>query len=241
MELIPAIDLIEGRVVRLFQGDLTRVTVYPAEPVALALSLVAGGATRLHVIDLEGAFAGGWRNLDAIRAIAAAVTVPIQAGGGARDLVRIRAALAAGVDRVIVGTAAVESVEKVKGWAAELGPSLVVSLDSRGGEVLSQGWRAAGHGSLLPLATELRAAGVQRLVHTDIRRDGTLRGADLAGLRELRPLGLPVLVAGGVTTYRDLEVLREEGAEGAIVGRALLEGRLALERGLAVAAGAAAV
>lgn len=165
--------------------------------------------------------------------------MPVQAGGGARDLELIRAGLAAGLERVIVGTAACESVARVAQWAAELGPALVVSLDSRGGRLLGRGWTQESDLDLLSLARALAEAGVVRLVHTDVRRDGTLAGPGLEGLAALAPVGLPILAAGGVASYADLKALRQAGAEGAIVGRALLEGRIELGRALEVAAGPA--
>ncbi|MGH7777580.1 MAG: HisA/HisF-related TIM barrel protein, partial [Candidatus Dormibacterales bacterium] len=237
MELIPAIDLIEGGVVRLLRGDGGRRTSYPQDPVELALSLAGAGVPRLHVVDLEGAFAGGWRNLDVVRRIAGAVDVPVQVGGGARTRAAVLEGLRAGASRVVVGTAALESPELVGAWARELEDGLVVSLDGRGRRLLGRAWTSDPGRELVQLATALREAGVRRFVQTEVARDGALEGVDLAGLAALRPLGLPVLVAGGVTGLQDVASLRAAGAEGAIVGRALLEGRLDLGRALEAASG----
>ncbi len=236
MLILPAIDLLDGHAVRLVQGDYRRVTSFGADPLAVAHRFVAEGAGWLHLVDLDGARSGRWQHLDLIGRIAAAAGVPVQAGGGARTLDDIRAALGAGVTRVIVGTAAVESVDRLSGWAAELGARLAVGLDGRDGRLVTRGWTVASTQELLPHARKLAEAGVARFVYTDVRRDGTLAGVDLAGLGALRALERPVLVAGGVATYDDLEAVRDAGAEGVIIGRALLEGRLDLRRALEVAA-----
>ena len=237
MELIPAIDLMEGRVVRLYQGDPERRTVYPRDPVELAVTLVEAGSSRLHVVDLDGAFAGSWRNLEVVARIAAAVAAPVQVGGGARSRGAVLEALDAGAERVVLGTAAAESPLEAGRWAAELGDRVAVSLDASGARVLGRGWTQDAGRDLVALATQLRDAGVRRFVHTEVSRDGALAGVDGSGLAALRPLGVPVVVAGGVTSYDDLARLREAGAEGAIVGRALLEGRLELARALSVSRG----
>jgi len=226
--IIPAIDLLGGRAVRLEQGDFARVTDCLPDPIELAYRFVAAGARWLHVVDLDGARSGRWRHLDVIAEIVAAAGVPVQAGGGARDLAQVEAALERGVTRVIVGTAATESMARAASWAARFGERLVFSLDTRDRRVLSEGWCSESAEDLVALAEKLRDAGASRFIHTDTARDGTLRGANLSGLTALLPLGLPVLVAGGVASYADLEAIRDAGAEGAIVGRALLEGKIEL-------------
>jgi phosphoribosylformimino-5-aminoimidazole carboxamide ribotide isomerase len=235
MLIIPAIDLLGGRAVRLEQGDFGRVTDFGPDPVALARGFAAAGATWLHVVDLDGARLGHWCHLDVIAQVAAAVAMPVQAGGGARDLAQIEAALERGVARVIVGTAATESLARTASWAARFGPRLVFSLDTRDRRVLTQGWRSESAEDPVALAEKLRDLGARRFIHTDTVRDGTLRGPDLTGLTALLPLGVPVLVAGGVATYADLEAIRDAGAEGAIVGRALLERKIELGPALAIA------
>lgn len=235
MLIIPAIDLLGGRAVRLEQGDFGRVTDFGPDPIALARDFAEAGAPWLHLVDLDGARRGHWCHLDVIAQVVAAAGVPVQAGGGARDLAQVEAALERGVARVIVGTAATESLARAASWAARFGPRLVFSLDTRNRRLLTQGWRSESAEDPVALAQKLRAAGAHRFIHTDTARDGTLRGPDLSGLAALLPLGLPVLVAGGVATYADLEAIRDAGAEGAIVGRALLEGKIELGPALAIA------
>jgi len=237
MLIIPAIDLLGGRAVRLEQGDFARVTDFGPDPVALARGFAAAGASWLHVVDLDGARLGHWCHLDVIAEIAAAAGVPVQAGGGARDRGQIDAALERGVARVIVGTAATESLARAASWAARFGPRLVFSLDTRDRRVLTQGWRNESAEDSVALAEKLRDLGACRFIHTDTVRDGTLRGPDLSGLSSLLPLGVPILVAGGVASYTDLEAIRDAGAEGAIVGRALLEGKIELGPAQAIANG----
>jgi phosphoribosylformimino-5-aminoimidazole carboxamide ribotide isomerase len=233
--IIPAIDLLGGRAVRLEQGDFARVTDFGPDPIELARHFAGDGAPWLHVVDLDGARLGHWCHLDVIAAMAVAAGVPVQAGGGARDLSQVDAALDRGVARVIVGTAATESPAMAAEFAARFGAHLVFSLDTRGRRVLTQGWRSESAEDPVELAGKLRDLGARRFIHTDTARDGTLRGPDLSGLSALLPLGVPVLVAGGVATYADLETIRDAGAEGAIVGRALLEGKIELGPALTVA------
>jgi phosphoribosylformimino-5-aminoimidazole carboxamide ribotide isomerase len=233
--IIPAIDLLGGRAVRLEQGDFARVTDFGPDPIALARGFAEAGAPWLHVVDLDGARLGHWCHLDVIAQIVAAAGMPVQAGGGARDLAQVEAALERGVARVIVGTAATESLATAASWAARFGPRLVFSLDTRDRRVLTQGWLTESAQDPVAMAEKLRDAGACRFIHTDTARDGTMRGPDLSGLTALLPLGVPVLVAGGVATYADLEAIRDAGAEGAIVGRALLEGKIELGHALAIA------
>jgi len=237
MLILPALDLLDGRPVRLRQGDFDRVTHFGNDAVGLARRWVDAGATWLHVVDLDGARHGQWRNLPLIAEIASAVPVPVQAGGGAREMGDVEAALAAGVARVVVGTAAIESPSTFQPWAARFGERLAVSLDVRGESLAVRGWTAQSGGGLLAVAQALRAAGAARFIHTNVQYDGTLHGVDLTGLQTLRALGLPVIVAGGVAGIGDLEALRDAGAEGAIIGRALLDGSLDLKDALRVAAG----
>lgn len=235
MLIFPAIDLFGGRAVRLAQGNFQRVTDFGPDPLRIALGYLEAGASWLHVVDLDGAQAGGWRNLEVIARIAAATPIPVQAGGGARDRGQIEAALNQGIARVIVGTAAVESIDRVADWVAAFGDRLAVSLDARDGSVMAWGWTAASPLNVFALAETLKTKGVARFIYTEIQRDGMLGGVDLAGLRKLLPLGLPVIVAGGVHSYADIEQLRDAGAEGAIIGRAFLEGRLDVREAVRIA------
>ncbi|HEV3097549.1 MAG TPA: 1-(5-phosphoribosyl)-5-[(5-phosphoribosylamino)methylideneamino]imidazole-4-carboxamide isomerase [Candidatus Dormibacteraeota bacterium] len=237
MKVLPAIDLLDGRPVRLRQGDFEQVTRFDDDAVALARRFEAAGAEWLHVVDLDGARAGRWRNLEVIARLVAATSLPVQAGGGARETGDIEAALELGVERVVVGTAAVASPAAFERWAARYGDRIAVSLDVRGDRLAVRGWTAESADSLLTVASALEAAGARRFIHTNVSRDGTLGGVDLAGLQQLLPLGLPVIVAGGIAGLDDVRALRDAGAEGAIIGRALLDGSLDLVDVLRVAAG----
>jgi phosphoribosylformimino-5-aminoimidazole carboxamide ribotide isomerase len=237
MKVLPAIDLLDGRPVRLRQGDFEQVTRFDDDAMALARRFEAEGAEWLHVVDLDGARAGRWRNLDVIAQLVAATSLAVQAGGGAREMGDIEAALELGVARVVVGTAVVASPTAFERWAARYGDRIAVSLDVRGDRLAVQGWTAESADSLLTIALALKAAGARRFIHTNVSRDGTLGGVDLAGLQGLQPLGLPVMVAGGIAGLDDVRALRDGGAEGAIIGRALLDGTLDLGQALRAAAG----
>jgi phosphoribosylformimino-5-aminoimidazole carboxamide ribotide isomerase len=237
MKVLPAIDLLGGRPVRLRQGDFGQVTRFDDDALTLARRFEAGGAEWLHVVDLDGARSGRWRNLSVIAELVTATSLPVQAGGGARTMDEVEAALEVGVTRVVVGTAAITSPAAFEGWAHRYGDRIAVSLDVRDGRLAVEGWTAESGGSLLTIAQALRAAGARRFIHTNIGRDGTLSGVELAGLQQLAPLGLPVIVAGGIASLEDVRALREAGAEGAIIGRALLDGSLDLRDALRVAGG----
>jgi phosphoribosylformimino-5-aminoimidazole carboxamide ribotide isomerase len=237
MIVLPAIDLLGGQPVRLRQGDFEQVTRFADDAVTLARRLEAGGAEWLHLVDLEGARSGRWRNLEVIAQVVAAVSVPVQAGGGARQMRDVEAALELGVARVVVGTTAVASPTGFDAFVRRYGDRVAVSLDVRGDRLAVEGWSAESRDSLLSVAEQLKAAGVRRFIHTNVGRDGTLAGVDLEGLARLLPLGLPVVVAGGIAGADDVRALRDAGAEGAIIGRALLDGTLDLSDALRVASG----
>ena len=237
MIVLPAIDLLDARPVRLRQGDFDQVTRFGDDPVTLARGFEAGGAEWLHVVDLDGARRGRWRNLDVIAQIVGAVSVPVEAGGGAREIADVEAALDVGVARVVVGTAAVASPTTFEAWAGRYGDRIAVSLDARGDRLAVQGWTAESTGRLSTVANALRAAGARRFLYTNVLRDGTLGGVDLAELQRLMPLGLPVIVAGGIAGGDDVRAVRDAGAEGVIIGRALLDGSLDLGDALRAAAG----
>ena len=241
MIVLPAIDLLGGQPVRLRQGDFESITRFADDAVTLARRYQAGGVEWLHLVDLDGARSGHWRNLDVIAQVVAAVSVPVQAGGGAREMGDVEAALELGVARVVVGTTAVTSPAAFEAWAGRYGERVAVSLDARGDRLAVEGWSAESADSLLAVAEQLKAAGVRRFIHTNVGRDGTLAGVDLDGLQRLMPLGLPVIVAGGIASVEDLRALRDAGAEGAIIGRALLDGTLDLDDALRAASGGNAV
>lgn len=240
-DLFPAIDLLDGRAVRLYQGDYDRGTVYNDDPVAQARAFASAGARWIHVVDLDAARSGTPRNRETIAAIAAAVDVPIQTGGGVRDEDAAEALFAAGVARVVIGTAALERPEFVRSLAAR--HRVVVGLDARGRDVAVRGWEQGSGRDLLDVAAEFADAGVEALVVTEIGRDGTLEGPDLVGLGEvLSVTALPVIASGGVGSLADLRALvglrsAQRSLAGVIVGRALYEGAFTLDEALSVVAG----
>jgi phosphoribosylformimino-5-aminoimidazole carboxamide ribotide isomerase len=232
MELYPAIDLLGGRCVRLYQGDYERETVYGDDPVGQARSFEAAGADWIHVVDLDAARTGEPVNRDVVAAIAAGVDVPVQSGGGVRDEVAARALFDAGVARVVVGTAALEDPDFVRRLAVS--HPVAVGLDARGRDVAVRGWTEGSGADLIELASAFENAGVAALVVTEISRDGTLDGPDVVGLTDvLAATSIPVIASGGVGTLDDLRALgRLESAgrrlSGVIAGRALYEGRFSV-------------
>lgn len=240
MELYPAIDLREGRCVRLLRGDYDRETRYGDDPVAQARAFVDAGATWLHVVDLDAARTGRPANREAIGSICAAVDVPVQCGGGVRSVEAAAELATLGVARVVVGTAAVEDPDLVGAIAAR--QPVAVGLDARGREVATRGWEYSTGADLLDLAVAFETAGVEALVVTEIDRDGTLEGPDLGQLAQvLAVTSIGVIASGGVGTLADLEALAqlEVGGRrlaGAIVGRALYEGTVDLAAALEVTA-----
>ncbi len=236
--LWPAIDLREGRCVRLVQGDPDRQTVFGEDPVAMARHWVRAGAQALHVVDLDGAFAGAPRQLELLGAIAAAVPVPVQFGGGLRSERDVAAALEAGAARVVVGTRALEAgflVALRQRWGGE---RIVAGLDARGDHLAIAGWRQQSSVDLMEAAGLVLGAGIELAVFTQVERDGLLGGPDLPRIRALAATGLGVVASGGVSSAEDLRALvalAPLGVRGAIVGRALYDGRLTLDQALAAA------
>ena len=222
----PAIDVLDGRVVRLEQGQRGRVTIEGGDPAAAAAAFRDEGADWLHLVDLDGAFSST-PSLELLADVAA-LGVPVQVGGGYRDLRAVQDALDAGATRVLVGTAALDPA--FLGAAANrFGPQLAVAVDVRGGLVAVEGWTRASRLSAVELAAICREAGVQRLLVTSARRDGTLAGPDLALLElVLGASRLPVIAAGGISSLDDLSAVRELGCEGAVVGSAIWLGRFTL-------------
>ena len=237
MELFPAIDLLDGRCVRLYQGDYARSTVYGDDPVAQALAFEAEGAQWIHVVDLDAARSGEPVNRPVVAAIAEAVSVPVQTGGGVRDEAAAEALFDAGVARVVVGTAALEDPEFVRRLAAR--HPVAVGLDSRGREVAVRGWLQGSGRDLIDLVAAFEGAGVQALVVTEISRDGTLDGPDLSGLAGvLAASEIPVVASGGVGSLNDLRALGALDAggrrlAGVIVGRAIYDGAFSVAEGVA--------
>uniref|UniRef100_A0A7C6E2E3 1-(5-phosphoribosyl)-5-[(5-phosphoribosylamino)methylideneamino] imidazole-4-carboxamide isomerase n=1 Tax=Thermus tengchongensis TaxID=1214928 RepID=A0A7C6E2E3_9DEIN len=228
MLLIPAVDLKGGKAVRLYEGDPARETVY-GDPVALALRWQEEGAKLLHLVDLDRALGLG-ENQEAIRRIAEALRVPFQVGGGVRSLEVLKEVLALGASRAVVGTVAVKDPALLEAMLAEVGPArLAVALDARGLEVVVSGWQEATSLSALYLLGRWEAMGVRTVIYTDVRRDGTLKGLDLEVVARVREAWPHELIAGGgIAGPEDLLGLKRLGVEGALLGKALYEGRVRL-------------
>jgi phosphoribosylformimino-5-aminoimidazole carboxamide ribotide isomerase len=230
MILFPAIDLKEGLAVRLEQGDMTRATVFHRDPAAQARAFEMQGFTYLHIVDLDGAFAGKPVNADAVDRILETVGIPVQLGGGVRDMTTVEAWLGKGVDRVIIGTAAVRNPELVKEAAKKFPGRVAVGLDARDGKVAVQGWAETCELSVLEIARRFEDAGVAAIIYTDIARDGLLQGLNLdATIALAEAITIPVIASGGLGSIDDIKAMLEPRAarlEGAIAGRALYDGRL---------------
>jgi phosphoribosylformimino-5-aminoimidazole carboxamide ribotide isomerase len=240
MEIIPAVDIRGGRCVRLYQGDFQRETVFGDDPVAVARSWQDAGATRLHVVDLDGAREGRPANAQVIRRLIQAVSIPVQVGGGLRDRQSIEGYLRAGVVRVVLGTAAVKDPSLLAEAIAEHGERIVVAVDARVGMVAIEGWQEETPLSAAQLMSELAAKGVPRFIYTDALRDGTLQGPDFAAVETvLARVGVPVIYAGGVSSIPDLVRLASLGAEAAIIGQALYTGAVDFQQALKVLSRAA--
>lgn len=234
IEIIPAIDIRQGRCVRLYQGDYEQETVFSDDPVEVALQWQSLGIPRLHIVDLDGALSGEVYNLDIITEIASAVLVPTQLGGGIRQLETIEQLLKAGIERVILGTAAVEDPELVKQACQRFRESIIVGIDARDGYVSTHGWRKETELKAIELAQSMVKLGVRRFIYTDINRDGTLTEPNFAATAELiNAIRVPIIASGGVSSLNHLRMLRALGAEGAIVGRALYTGDIDLKEALA--------
>lgn len=238
-ELIPAIDLRDGRCVRLFQGNFERETIFGDDPVAMARHWATLGATRLHVVDLDGARAGAPLQLALVARIAAAVEVPIELGGGLRTEEDVARALEAGAGRVVLGTAALANPDEAsaerfrRACLDRHAERIVIGLDARAGRLALRGWQVTTDADPFGFAARLRAEGFRRVIYTDIARDGALVGPNLAHIRRLcRIPGLAVIASGGVSRVGDLEALMRAGAEAAIVGQALYTGALSLVEAL---------
>ncbi len=225
MIILPAIDIKDGRCVRLYQGDYNRVTNYGDDPVGIARRWQEAGASWLHLVDLDGAAQGMPVNLEVIKNIRATTTLRIELGGGMRSLAHIEQLLSPGIDRVILGTVAITDRALLQEALARWGERIVVGLDARDGWVAISGWRETARVKAVALATELYELGVQRFIYTDIARDGALTGPNLDALAELQSaVPCPVIASGGVSSLADLRNLASLGVEGAIVGKAIYTG-----------------
>ncbi len=238
MLVIPAIDLRDGRCVRLVQGEKDSETVYSDEPVGMALRWEEMGARRLHIVDLDGAFKGEPQNLEVITQIVQAIKIPIQVGGGIRSFAAVEKLLSLGVDRVILGTAAILNPELVSQCTKKYGERILVGIDGRDGKVAIEGWETTVEMSVVEFARLVAGQGVAEVVFTDTRRDGTLKGPNLEATKQLAlQSGLKVIAAGGVSSLDDLRALKDlkkYGVYGVVMGKALYSGAISLSDALAI-------
>ena len=239
MIIFPAIDIRNGKCVRLTKGDFNQETIFADQPEVMAKQWADKGAEFLHVVDLDGALAGKTMNAAAIEAILQTVKIPIQLGGGIRTLENIEMLLDLGIARVILGSIAVRSPELVKAACAKFGPKIVVGIDAKAGIVAVDGWGVSGNVEAAKLAVEMAQVGVERIIYTDISRDGTLSGVNVeATARLAKASGLKVIASGGVSSMEDIHQVKaagKDGVEGVIVGKAIYTNSLVLEDALAFA------
>jgi phosphoribosylformimino-5-aminoimidazole carboxamide ribotide isomerase len=236
MEIIPAIDLRNGKCVRLYQGDYEKETVFSDDPASVALRWQSEGAKRLHLVDLDGAAKGELCNLDAIEKIAAAVEIPVQVGGGVRSLETIEQLLKLGVGRAILGTVAVEDPDLAEEACQRFGEQIIIGIDARDGQAATRGWLQQSTVTAGELAARMVGLGARRFIYTDISRDGTLTSPNFEAVADfLSQVGVPVIAAGGISAVEHLTKLAALGAEGAIVGRAIYTGDINLKNALGAA------
>ena len=232
MLLIPAIDLKDGQCVRLRQGDLADATIFSEDPAAMATEWLDQGARRLHLVDLNGAVAGTPKNLTAIKSILRAMDdeIPVQIGGGIRDLNTIESYLDIGISYVIIGTAAVKDPGFLRDACSAFPGSIIVGLDARDGKVATDGWSKLTRHDVYDIARKFEDYGCEAIIYTDIGRDGMLSGVNIeATVKLAQAVSIPIIASGGVTDLRDIEALcavEEEGVQGAILGRSIYEGTL---------------
>lgn len=236
MLIFPAIDLFEGKAVRLYKGDYNQMTVYNNDPLAVAADFKAAGATCLHVVDLEGARSGDTPNLATVSALAAQSGLFTEVGGGIRSLEVVDRYLSAGVGRVILGTAAVTDRDFLKAALKKHGEKIAVGVDIRDGQVAIKGWTESAGLDAMEFCAELQALGVSTVISTDISRDGAMQGANHALYRTLRDrFSLNIIASGGVSTIDDVKRLSKAGLYGAIVGKAYYTGAISLSEAIEVA------
>ncbi len=236
MDIIPAIDILEGRCVRLYQGDYQQAEVFSEDPLKVAMKMYEEGARSLHLVDLDGARSGEPKNLKLIEAIARSVPVHVQVGGGLRDRNSMLAMLGAGVSRIILGTVAVESPQLVADICAEFPGQVLAAIDARDGKVATKGWLTTSEVLASDLALRMAKIGIAGIIYTDIYRDGTLQGPNLEALRLLaETVDVPIIASGGISSIDDLFsllALEPLGVKGAIIGKALYNGNIDLKTAL---------
>jgi phosphoribosylformimino-5-aminoimidazole carboxamide ribotide isomerase len=235
MEVIPAVDIKGGKCVRLYQGDYKQETIFSEDPVEVAMKWVSLGATRLHIVDLDGAASGQPDNIAIVERITMKVSVPIQLGGGIRDEATVEKLLGIGVKRVILGTIAIEKPGLIQELCRRYGDAIIIGIDARDGYVATRGWLQETKVKAIDLARQMAGIGVKRILYTDIKRDGTLTEPAFDAISELvTKVHLPVIAAGGVSAISHIRKLKDQGAEGAIVGKAIYTGNIDLKEALAI-------
>ncbi|MCX8053472.1 MAG: 1-(5-phosphoribosyl)-5-[(5-phosphoribosylamino)methylideneamino]imidazole-4-carboxamide isomerase [Armatimonadetes bacterium] len=239
MEIIPAIDIMDGKCVRLLQGRFDQVTVFSDDPVDMAKRWADQGARRLHIVDLKGSKSGSPQEIDLVSKIAAAVNVPIQLGGGIRTIETAQTMLKIGVDRVIIGTSAVLDPIIAETIFEALGERAVLGVDARDGRVAIKGWEETTAEDAIDFALRMQHLGARRIIYTDISRDGMLLGTNISAIRRMaEAVNIPVIASGGVSSVEDIRALKElepMGIEGAILGKVLYTGDLTLAEAIAAA------
>ena len=239
MEVIPAVDIRNGKCVRLLQGKFDRETVFADDPVEMALHWESLGARRIHVVDLNGAKTGEPQNLDVIGRIASTLKIPVQMGGGIRTIETAWQVLGLGVDRVVIGTSAVLDRDFARAMFQEFGERVALGLDAHDGFVATHGWQETSKLRAVDFAQDMERLGARRIIHTDISRDGMLEGVNLAAMEAMaRAVGIPVIASGGVTSIEDIRRLKKLeplGIEGVIAGKALYTDALDLREAIRAA------
>ncbi len=231
MRLYPAIDIIDGQCVRLSQGDYQKKTTFSEDPLAVAKKWEEQGGEFLHLVDLDGAKTGDMPNFDLIISIAKELKIPVEIGGGIRTMDAVSRYLDNGVNRVILGTAAIRNPEFVKEAVEKYGERIVVGIDAKDGMVAISGWEEVSSVSALELAGQMEKLGVKTIIYTDIATDGMLKGPNVSAMEEMvNHVSVDVVASGGVSSLADLELLSKTGVEGAIVGKALYTGHMELEK-----------
>ncbi|MCX7919747.1 MAG: 1-(5-phosphoribosyl)-5-[(5-phosphoribosylamino)methylideneamino]imidazole-4-carboxamide isomerase [bacterium] len=239
MQIIPAIDILEGQCVRLQQGEYSRKTVYSDDPVSVAKRWESAGAKWLHIVDLDGAKTGSLKNLDTVVRIVNAVTIPVELGGGIRDLASIKQVLSLGIQRVVLGTIAYSYAAMVEEACNRFGEKIAVGIDARHGRVMIKGWLEKTDIPALDLAKRMENSGVKTIIYTDISKDGMLEGPNLAAIKHIAcNVGISVIASGGIATINDIQNLKQLGCPnliGAIVGKAIYDGQLDLHQAILAA------
>jgi len=239
MIVFPAIDIRDGKCVRLLKGDFQQETIFSDSPAAMAKKWQSQGAKYLHLVDLDGALAGSSQNLTAIKEILSVVDIPVELGGGIRTMEQIETLLALGITRVILGSAAVKNPDLVRKACAKFGERIVVGIDAKDGIVAVEGWGKSGNIGVIELAQKMKAAGVKTIIYTDINRDGTLSGVNVeATVKLAQESGIKIVASGGVKSLEDIRVLKAQeaaGIEGVIAGKSIYMGTLDLAAAIKIA------